>query len=116
MILHVHRRPVGHLFYLCFMTSNNAHLISIFLTPFNSVSAGTRAMAPFVEATNATSAAASSAFFGSEPRPENISRCQKVLNWLPSMPLACCSAASVLSGSTMMMIACPLSQYLVLAV
>ena len=57
--------------------------------------------------TSETSAAASSARLGSWPRPENTRRCQKVLNWLASMPLACWSAASVLSGNTAMMMAWP---------
>src|SRR5579859_6163779 len=72
----------------------DGYLISTFFTPVAAVSAGTMAIAPFVAATMATTDAASSAFFGSWPRPENARRCQNVLNWLASMPLACCSAAS----------------------
>src|SRR5579863_3635279 len=92
------------------------YLISIFLTPFRAASAGTMAIAPLVEETSATNPAASSAFLGSWPRPENARRCQNVLNELESMPQACCKAASVLSGSTASTTAWPPSQYLVLPV
>jgi len=55
------------------------HLISSFLTPFKSAFAGTIAIAPLVEATNATSDAASPILSGCCPRPENTMRCQNVL-------------------------------------